>query len=127
MKNKVEEFLTQLNHPLKIEFLELRSIILNHFPKLTEVIKWNATSYQINNIDFLTFNFSKSNEIRLIFHRGAAVKDQPKKPCIEDNSGILKWATNDRAIASFASLETLQNQKESLISIISKWMKTLES
>lgn len=126
MNNQVEQYITELEHPLKSEFLEIRSLICNHFPQLTEVIKWNAPSYQTEENDFLTFNLSKSDEIRLIFHRGSKVKKQLKDKLIADDSNLLKWAANDRAIATFTTLEEIKANESTLILIISNWMKALQ-
>lgn len=122
MKNKVELYIAQLNHPLKNEFLALRSAIVAHFPNATEIFKWNAPSYQLNGIDFLTFNLSKPSEIRLIFHRGATVKEQLKERFIDDQSDLLTWIANDRAIVTFNDLLSIENKKEALLLIIEKWM-----
>jgi hypothetical protein len=124
--NEVEKYIFALNHSLKNELNQLRSIIVFNYPNIEEHIKWNAPSYKIYNDDFLTFNLTKPNEIRLIFHRGTKVKAQPKEKLIQDKSGYLKWATNDRAVATFSSKEDIENQKEILILILSKWIKALE-
>ena len=126
MINEVEQYLNELEHPLKNEFLEIRSLIYSHFPQLTEVIKWNAPSYQINKIDFLTFKLFPPKNIQLIFHRGAKVKEQPKNRLITDDSNLLKWAANDRAIATFSTLEEVKANENALILIISNWMKVLQ-
>lgn len=126
MNNQVDQYITELEHPLKNEFIEIRSLICNHFPQLTEIIKWNAPSYQTEENDFLTFNLSKSKEIKLIFHRGAKVKEQPKDKLISDDSNLLKWASNDRAIATFTTLEEIKANESTLILIISNWMKALQ-
>lgn len=125
-QNEVSEFINQLNHSLKLEFLELRNIILTHFPKLNEHIKWNAPSYQINNEDCLTFNFSNKKEIRLILHRGALPKMQPQEKLIKIDFVLLKWASNDRAIVTFSSKEDVDNHQENLISTITKWLNAID-
>ncbi len=125
MSTEIQQHLDLINHPLKNEIVALRAIICEHFPHLEEHIKWNALSYQINDDDFLTFNYSSAKEIRLIFHRGAKKKEQPTEKLITDTSTLLKWAANDRAIASFTSLEHIQNSKDNLIEIITKWLEKL--
>ena len=125
MSTEIQQHLDSIAHPLKNEIVALRTIICDHFPRLHEHIKWNALSYQINDDDFLTFNYSSAKEIRLIFHRGAKKKEQPSEKLINDTSPILKWAANDRAIATFFSLEQIQNSKDNLIEIITKWMEKL--
>ena len=123
--NEVEKFITQLEHPLKAEMLQLRHEIKSNFPDLTEIIKWNAPSYQHNSIDFLTFNLARPKDIKLILHRGAKNKELPATRLIDDNSGILSWAANDRAIMTFTDKTQMENQKEALVAVIQKWRNKL--
>lgn len=126
MNSQVDEYITELEHPLKNVFIEIRCLICNHFPQLNEVIKWNAPSYQTNKTDFLTFKLFPPKNIQLIFHRGAKVKEQPKDHLITDDSKLLKWAANDRAILTFTTLEEVKANESALILIISNWMKALQ-
>lgn len=126
MTTEIQQHLDSINHPLKNEIVALRNLISEHFPNLHEHIKWNALSYQIYDEDFLTFNYSNAKEIRLVFHRGAKKKEQPSEKWIDDTITLLKWATNDRAIAVFTSSEEIQNSRENLVEIITKWMKALQ-
>lgn len=123
--NEVNTYLENLEHPLKTEVLQLRDYIKTDFPALTEIIKWNAPSYQHNDIDFLTFNLAKPNDIKLILHRGAKNQEIIPTKWIEDQSGLLKWASNDRAIITFTTLADITNQRENLKSIIQAWINKL--
>lgn len=123
--NEVNGFINNLNHPLKTESLELRNIILTNFPKLYEHIKWNGFSFQKNEEDFLTFNFSNPKEIRLILHRGAKNKVLPQEKLIKENFVLLKWASSDRAIITFTSKEEIKNYSENLVDTITNWIKAL--
>jgi uncharacterized protein YdhG (YjbR/CyaY superfamily) len=123
--NEVNDFINKLNHPLKSESLELRNIILTNFPKLHEHIKWNGFSFQKNEEDFLTFNFSNLKEIRLILHRGAKNKVQPQEKLIKENFVLLKWASNDRDIVTFTSKAEIKNHSENLVETIANWIKVL--
>lgn len=127
MSNKnVTDFISNLEHPLKKEFLELRKVILENVPELDEHIKWKAPSYQINDTYFLTFKLFPPKNIQLVFHRGAKVLELPKDKLIKDNFGLLKWATNDRAIATFNSMDDVENLKNELIETINKWIKAIQ-
>ena len=123
--SETELFIAQLEHPLKAIMLQLRNDIIHHFPNLQEIIKWNAPSYQHNGIDFLTFNLSKKTDIKLIFHRGAKTKEVLSDTFIKDESGLLQWAANDRAIVTFTTITQSNNQKEALQNIIQKWTTQL--
>jgi uncharacterized protein YdhG (YjbR/CyaY superfamily) len=121
----VINFLDNLTHPLKKEIQEIRKIILKSNNNLTEHIKWNAPSFCIDGNDCVTMNFTPKS-IRLIFHRGAKVKAQPKQRFISDTTDILTWAANDRAIATFTTSEEIKTNKKDLEVIVNKWIKAIK-
>lgn len=118
----VATFLQQLEHPLKKEIETLREIILQSDKKLTEHIKWNAPSFCIDGEDRVTMKVMPPKNIQLVFHRGAKVKEQPKTRLIEDTSGLLKWPANDRAIATFTTMEEIRFNEKLLTGIIRQWI-----
>lgn len=125
-KVEVEEFISALNHPLNDVIQLLRSIIYEAEPSLTELIKWNAPSFCYKEEDCITFNFPpKRDSVLLVFHRGTAKKELPKSKFITDETGLLQWKTNDRAIAKFASLQEVESQKVNLLIIIRLWLARL--
>lgn len=121
---EVEEFVRLLKHSLKDEILFTRGIIQSADPELTEHIKWNAPSFCKNGEDRITFNLQGKGFFRLIFHRGAKVKDvQGNAYLIEDDTGLLEWASADRAIVKLGSREEIEAKKERLIQVIRKWLE----
>lgn len=120
---EVTQFLEQLDHPLKPEIEALRKIVLEANSGLSEGVKWNAPSYTYNGEDRITMRIHPPKQVQLIFHRGAKVQQEPKDRLIADDSGILSWKTNDRAVATFKSMETIQSKKTALTEIINKWLK----
>jgi hypothetical protein len=119
---EVTQFLDDLTHPFRNEIEALRSIILSADGRLNENIKWNGPNYSIDGEDRITMKILPPTKIQLIFHRGAKVKEQPKARLIDDASGLLLWKENDRAIASFTSLESIETSKDALIKIIQDWI-----
>lgn len=125
-KIEVEEFISALNHPLNDVIQSLRSIIFEAEPSLTEHIKWNAPSFSFKEEDCITFNFPpKRDGVLLVFHRGTAKKELPKNKLIADDTGLLIWKTNDRAIARFSNLKEVENQKANLKRIIGMWLAAM--
>ena len=122
LNNDVTRFLEELKHPRREEIEALRSIILEADSRLTENIKWNGPNYSIGAEDKVTMKIQPPKQIQLIFHRGAKVKVQPEGRLIEDNSGLLVWKENDRAVASFTSLSDIEKAKQALTSIIRDWI-----
>ena len=64
-----------------------------------------------------------AKQIQLIFHRGAKVLEQPGEKSIDDNSGLLAWKTNDRAIATYRNMEEVIAKKVGLTKIIPAWLE----
>jgi hypothetical protein len=120
----VEEFMHNLEHPLKEEIEAVRKIILSTDGKITEHIKWNAPSFCIENDDRITFNLNGKGFFRLIFHCGAKAKATAnKEPLFVDTSGILEWVTGDRAIVKFIDKNDVIAKEEKLKEVISKWIQ----
>ena len=120
--SEVTDFLNDLNHPLRKEIESLRTCILSVDCFLTENIKWNGPNYSYNNEDRITMKIQPPKNIQLIFHRGAKKQEQPAHKLIEDNSGILVWKENDRAVATFKTLSEIEIVKTDLTQIVKKWI-----
>lgn len=122
-RQDVADFLKNLRHPFKAEIEAVRKIVLGANKDLTEHIKWNAPSFAINGEDRITFNLQGKGFFRLIFHCGAKASDRKSEArLIEDTTGLLEWASSDRAIAKFGDMEDVKTKKDALVSIINTWL-----
>lgn len=108
----VDDYMSNLNYPLKAEVEELRTIIKNVDSRLTERIKWNAPSYFIQD-DLLTFNLHLTKQIRLVLHHPAIVKIQ---------SGLLEGNYADRRLMYFSSMEEIEEKKTELERILKEYI-----
>ena len=120
---EVAHFMAALDHPFKAEIEQIRQIILTANKDLTENIKWNAPNFCLSGEDRITMRIYPPKQIQLIFHRGAKVLEMPKESLIFDNSGILQWKTNDRAVATFLNGADIEAKSEALVLIINAWLK----
>jgi hypothetical protein len=121
---EVTNFLNDLNHPFIKEIEQLRNCILSANKNISENIKWNGPNYCIDNEDRITMRVQPpTKQVQLIFHRGAKKKEQPKDKLIANKSKMLVWKENDRAIATFKSLQDIENGKTELVTIINDWIK----
>ncbi|MBB3129672.1 hypothetical protein FHS19_004347 [Paenibacillus rhizosphaerae] len=119
----VEDFLTQLDHPLKLEIEEVRKIILNTDEGLSEHIKWNAPSFLFQNDDRLTFNLHGKGFFRLVLHCGAKSKDPVDlRPHFEHAKELLEWSAPDRATIRFTGMEDVESKREVLQAVIRRWL-----
>ena len=120
--NEVTDFIDRKNHPLRNEIELLRNCILSANNKLTENIKWNGPNYCFSNEDRITMKIHPPKNIQLIFHRGAKKQEQPKDKLIEDDSKLLIWKENDRAIATFKNITDIKNVETDLTEIVKRWI-----
>ena len=48
---------------------------------------------------------------------------ETKEKLINDDSGLLKWATNDRAVIRFTSMQEILENETKFIDIVQKWLE----
>ena len=124
LNNEVTDFLDEQKHPFRKEIEQLRIYILTADDNLTENIKWNGPNYCFNSEDRITMRIQPptTKQIQLIFHRGAKKQEQLKVKLIEENSNLLIWKENDRAIATFKNMTEIENAQTNLTEIVKKWI-----
>jgi NAD(P)-dependent dehydrogenase (short-subunit alcohol dehydrogenase family) len=91
--------------------------------ELTESVKWNGPNYSINGEDRITIRISPKKQLQVIFHRGAKVKEMPKNRLLSGDYDILIWKENDRAIASFNTMNEIQEKRQMIIEVVGKWIE----
>ncbi len=122
MNPEVTAFINSQNHPLLKEITLLREIILSCDKGLTENIKWNGPNYVFKEEDRITMKINPPKNIQLIFHRGAKKQAQPKDKLIKDDSGLMVWKENDRAVVTFLTSTEINASKDALIKIVQNWI-----
>lgn len=122
-KNKeVTQFLDDQNHPFRSEIEVLRLLILNANIELTENIKWNGPNFSFAEQDRITIKIQPPKNLQIIFHCGAKVKVQPKGKLIKNDFGLLIWKENNRAVATFNSMQEIKKNALQLSSIVKEWL-----
>jgi hypothetical protein len=61
-------------------------------------------------------------QLQLIFHQGAKGLAPLVERLIQDNSNILTWKTNDRAVVTYKSMEEILSSKPDLTKIVNAWV-----
>lgn len=123
LNSEVTSFLNKLNHPFREEIEELRNCILIANNGLTENIKWNGPNYCFEGEDRITMKIQPpKKQAILIFHRGTKKQDLPKDKLISNESEILFWKDNARAIVTFKRLQDIESEKSELTKIINEWI-----
>jgi hypothetical protein len=117
----VDGFMTQLDHPRKAEIEAIRAIIRGADPRIHESIKWNAPSFSIAE-HFATLKLRPSETVQIVFHTGAKVKPNATAIAVDDPSGLLKWAAQDRCVATFADMQDIEAKRSALVTIVQQWI-----
>ena len=119
----VEQLLSLLDHPDVALVNQVRRLINEVAPSLTEGIKWNAPSYALNGNDIITFNFRNYGPISLIFHTGPKGKDtKTGQRLFEDASGLIEWVADKRFVFKVADGRFLQAHTAEIIQLIQTWV-----
>jgi uncharacterized protein YdeI (YjbR/CyaY-like superfamily) len=113
---KVDEFISQLEHPLKAELEAVRSIIVNANPKIEEDVKWGGPSFLYRE-DMATFNPRIKNYVALIFHKGELLNIK---------SDFLEQATKGKVYAKFYSMDQVTANKELIEKMVNAWVELMD-
>lgn len=117
----VDQFLAELDHPMKAEILALRGFILDLDPSITEEVKWNAPSFRTRE-HFATMQLRRHDQLLLILHLGAKKREQPVG-AVGDPAGLLHWLGPDRASVSFSGMQDLHDKQPALALLIREWLE----
>lgn len=122
----VEAFISDLDEKRKREVTLLREIIAECHADLTEIIKWNAPSYQLGGEDRITFNVNNKEQIvKLVLHMGATRREDKKaNPIMVDETGLVVWNSNIRGTMSFSDYDDIVLKRAEIMSIIRRWLDT---
>jgi hypothetical protein len=109
---KVNEYMSALDHPLKAVAEAVRAIIMGVDPQITEGIKWNSPSFYYKG-DMAVFNLHKNDYLLIVFPNGVVINDQ---------TGLLEGDYVDRRMAYFRSMDDVSAKKAALESVIRGWI-----
>ncbi len=127
--DKVDDYMANLQHPMKESMEHLRDFILGIDKSIGEGIFWNApTFYYTRKMKpfepkeykryIVGFNFYKQDTIRLIFLRGADA---------DHSSGLLEGEYKDgRRLISFKSLAEIKMKEPALKKIIKELIQLMD-
>ena len=112
--DKVDEFLRELNHPLKAEVEAVRSIIKSVNKDINEEVKWNAPSFNYKGEYLVTFNLRNTERIHLVFHNAKISNVK---------SELLEGDYKDRRMTYFADMKEIKAKKAELERILKQLIK----
>src|SRR5262245_37634481 len=118
-------FLSDLDHPLKREIELVRKIILGVSPYIREAIKWNAPSFRTTDF-FATFHLRAKDQVQMIFHTGAKVKESAITGVqIKDPFGLIKWLAKDRCLITLGAGKDIEANQKALEMIVHEWIRQM--
>lgn len=101
----------------------LCTVIKRALPEAIQSTKWHAPNFSVDGQDLITLNFSPRHPARVVFHRGAKAKDtKTGTRLVDDASGLLTWATDQRAYASFPDSASVSQNAEWLAETCRAWI-----
>ncbi|MEO1050287.1 MAG: DUF1801 domain-containing protein [Bacteroidota bacterium] len=110
---KVEDFLSNLDHPLKAEMMAVRDIILGVDSRMAEEIKWGAPTFTYKG-NLATYNVRAKKFVNLTFHTGALIPDP---------TGVLEGDAKEARVMRFANMDEVESKREGLISVVKSWIE----
>lgn len=114
---QVEQYMANLDNPLKPEIEALREIIKNTDKKIGERIKWNAPSYYYIE-DILTFGPARPGKVMLVFHHPHVVNIA---------SALLEGDYKDRRLAHFKDMKEVKANKKHLTAIVNEIITAIDT
>ena len=73
--------------------------------------------------DRITFRLQPGDRVQLVFHRGAKVKGNAATFVFEDVSGLIQWASSDRGVVTFESMDQVKRSAPKLRKLVQAWLK----
>lgn len=119
-----QEFMTQFDDERRPLVGALLEAIREACPSLTETIKWNTPTFCDRGKDRMTMMLHKRDRVGLILHTGAKPKEDKKAPHLySDDTGLLEWNSNIRAMISFSDLTDFLSKKELFKKAVERWIE----
>jgi hypothetical protein len=122
--SSVAVFMTALEHPHKPGIETLRQAILAADARITEAIKWNAPSFQLQD-HFLTFKLFPPKHIQLIFHVGAKPLVPPRSFTLDLPAAAVKWAAPDRCVLTITDSQQAAAMAPLVAQAVRQWLGQL--
>jgi len=113
----VEHYLSELEHPFKVEVLALREIILAASPAIEERIKWKSPSFHSRGDDLGAFELRPRDFVRLVFVFPHGL--------VADPDSIMQGSWADRRELRFSDLADVEAKRPALERVVRDWVELL--
>ncbi|SHL49732.1 protein of unknown function (DU1801) [Pseudonocardia thermophila] len=119
----VDRFLAELGHGRAAEIELLRDTIRSARPDLTERLKWKAPSFAVDGDDRITFRLRPGDRVELVFHRGAATREDVASFDFIDPFGLISWRSPDRGVIAFADEAAVRDHLPAVAELVDRWIE----
>jgi len=103
----------------------LREAVITACPDLVERLKWNAPSFALasagDDDDRITLGLERKGGVRVVFHRGAKVKDTTGF-AFGDSAKLAKWPAVDRGVVVFADVAAVAAKLAAFSDLCARWV-----
>ena len=120
-KITLEAYLHGVDSAARPALDHLRRIVHDARPDLLEEVKWNAPSFSHNGEDRVTLGLDGKGGLRVVLHRGAAVKETAGF-AFEDGDRLARWPAPDRGVVQFKSEADLAAKADALARLVRRWV-----
>lgn len=120
----VDEFLAALDAQRRADVESMRALVREAGPDLTEIVKWNSPSYQLDGVDRLTINAAGKGPVRLILHFGTErAEDKGAATTFAgDPEGLLTWHSDIRASLALPEPAVRGAKHDAMVAVIRAWL-----
>ncbi|GAB3401093.1 hypothetical protein GCM10027515_09370 [Schumannella luteola] len=120
----VDGFRAALEPDDRARFEGMRALLLELEPRLTETIKWNAPSFDLDGRDRLTFNvMNRQRELQLLLHLGASrAETRGGAPIVDDPAGLVRWLSDIRGVLGVPDAAALAERRRDYADLITRWI-----
>jgi hypothetical protein len=120
----VDEFLAALEPPRRADVESMRALVREAEPALTEIVKWNSPSYQLDGVDRLTINAAGKGPVRLILHFGTErAEDRGAATTFGgDPEGLLTWHSDIRASLTLPEPAVRDAKRGAMVAVVRAWL-----
>ena len=113
----VDDYMAELEHPLKAEVQLLREIVLGASPAVEERVKWKSPSFHSGADDLGAFELRPHDFVRLVLVFPHGLVDDPE--------GIMLGEWKDRRELRFTGLDDIAAKRAALENIVRAWVGLL--
>lgn len=120
----VDEFLAALEPQRRADVESMRALVRAAEPSLTEIVKWNSPSYQLDGLDRLTINAAGRGPVRLILHFGTERPEDKDAATTfsADRDGLLTWHSDIRASLALPEPAARSAKRDAIVGVIRAWL-----